>query len=351
ISGLSLFMLYWEAIDSYKQGKIAEAALVVSAEKSLNTEEATLEQLKKNSPYSNQELKTAKATLNRLQLELDRATQRANDNHASALSAAQSKLDVFWMQRHSSGLLYNQILNTNCSPKRSRYGLMSTAAAELCPSLNAIKRAFPDISSDPDVKRIQREIANAGPAAQYQLSIDNAEHAVNQASKKLADERGSASSSGEYVYPAMFHQLEELLKSIGVPVTVELIASLFGATGIFLVLHASGILASAKTLVKAPPPRRQHAKQQKTNAISRKTVDYQQPATVTAQQEDRPMGFHASFDEPRRTGSNRNEENFQDFVRLRRTGCTYDQIVAQTNINNKGTCSRYQKMAKAENLL
>ncbi|MEM7016070.1 MAG: hypothetical protein AAF512_01870, partial [Pseudomonadota bacterium] len=46
ISGLSLFMLYWEAIDSYKQGKIAEAALVVSAEKSLNTEEATLEQLK-----------------------------------------------------------------------------------------------------------------------------------------------------------------------------------------------------------------------------------------------------------------------------------------------------------------
>jgi len=163
ITAFSLFSLYSEAMDTYKAKRIAESAPVLAQQAQVEQADALLRQTQESATFSEADLSAAVADNARLQAELQAARSRAQAQFAARQKAVEQELAAFWDNRHANGFRYAELLDAQCNPLKTSYGLMKSAATELCPRLQAIQRKLPDENSDPEVARILAELETALP--------------------------------------------------------------------------------------------------------------------------------------------------------------------------------------------
>ena len=246
ITAFSLFSLYSESMESYKAQRIAESAPVLAAASRMEQAQGGLQRIKEGARFNDGEISAAVADNTRLQAELQAAQAKAQAAFAAQKTAVQSELAAFWDSQHSNGFRYAELLDAQCKPLSTRYGPMKSAAAELCPRLQAIQKKMPDVAADSEVRRIEAEIAKLAPVLNLHQSIEAAKLAVTQAEEELHTKQSeSRVASGTDVYPPVFHRLSNLT---GGNMTADNLVSVFGMLGILLLLFSLNLFQEGRLL-------------------------------------------------------------------------------------------------------
>jgi DNA-directed RNA polymerase subunit RPC12/RpoP len=278
-------------METYKNQRIAESAPVLAAASRLEQAEAGLQRIKEGATVDDAAIFSAVTTNTRLQTELEAARQKAQAAFAAKKAAVQKELDAFWQRQHSNGFRYDQLLDASCNPQRTHYGVMKSAAAELCPRLQAIQRKMPDVKADPEVQRIEAELAALAPALSLHRSMESAKLAVSQAEEELHSKQSTSGiANGTDVYPPVFHRLANLTSG---NITADNLVSVFGLLGILLLLFSLNLFQEARLLCMQDSDGniRQDAETEAQSWMS-KLMFWRQdkPATVTPA----PVSAHAA---------------------------------------------------------
>lgn len=229
VTGISLFSLYSEAMMEYKAKRVAESAPVQLAAAQYE------EQKQKLANVSNgyNEVIAQTAMTKKQQLEAILKTSRSDYD---------STLATFWNKKHSNGLMFSEITDELCTPKNSKYGVMKTAAKEVCAQIP---------QPPEDIKVLLSEIQSLDKILVQHQSVIAQKSQLQQAEQALLSVQKGGNINTE-VLPPVFHRLSELLLGMGVSVSTEQISSLLAILVILCILNLQSILQVTRTSIKNP---------------------------------------------------------------------------------------------------
>jgi heme exporter protein D len=125
---ISIFIVYADAMEEYKENRLRETASYRLAQTKLNKAEEKLATFKKE--FNPTEIE--RIQIRSKQSELQNKLQIAQENY-------QKDQQAFWLKTHSNGLPYHAIMDRNGNPKTYNGGLLKTATREIKQELQAIK--------------------------------------------------------------------------------------------------------------------------------------------------------------------------------------------------------------------
>ncbi len=243
-SALMFFLMHFENIS--QQSRL-ESAPVQRAENDLDrTKNAFTSALQAltDAGYSNAERLGAKSQEQSLLSQLSRAQERVRQSNASAMASYDKKVDHFWQSRHSNGLLYSSIMTPSCQPKTSSYGLMKTAAHELCAQWKQLKRRSPAAQTDVEVQRIQMDLQALRSLLSHHLAITSAEEQVKMAETAYYSALENSTGSSFVLKPFEL-MADVVVKLTGLNAQPIHMAAMFFGLVMFVILN-SGLLIGEK---------------------------------------------------------------------------------------------------------
>lgn len=219
VTGISLFSLYSDALEKFKQQRIAESAGVRLAQVRYDEVKERLDVVLAS--YDESAVMSAIGQKEQLSSQL---------NHL--ISAQASQIKAFWNKTHTNGLKYSQIMTEDCTPKHSQYGLMRTAASEICAEL----------PKNGKVDSVAHNIKSLEATASQKVLVDGLKRQLSEAEQALILAQQESGSSSQEIFPVVFHRMSSLTSFTGFTVEPEIIMSVFGVLVILVVLNLQGIL-------------------------------------------------------------------------------------------------------------
>jgi len=305
---------------------------------------------------------SATQTRDTLQVQLKTAQVRAAQQNKDAIAAYNRKVATFWATKHTSGLSHNQIMSEACVPKKSRYGLMRSAAQDVCPHWQHLQSQSPSAINDPEVQRLQRELGKLQPLLAHDLAIEMSKEALAHADAAYWDAAQNT--------PANSHQLQffEMIVGAfngitGMQLKASHAAALFFTLVVFMFVKGAlmiGAMADKAKTVVVRSSDMQSGESERHSVLgqvfgwvggkynkpkSNDDMGSAHAATAHNNSQNSPAyGFKFvdtnNKQNQGRQGSQFNTEAFLQILEGLQQGLSYGQLEKSTGIN-KGSISRY----------
>lgn len=170
LSGILLILFILEMLVTFMDKNITNDPLYVAALQRVENSQVALTNHQQSSPMSESQKLADISEHGQVKIQLDAAKQAAIAANQAEHAKWQEEVDAFWSQGHSSGIRNNQVMDKDCTPKKSPYGggKMTSAARGLCPSWESLKSREPVVTNDPTVQRLMQRLTQLEPAITFQ---------------------------------------------------------------------------------------------------------------------------------------------------------------------------------------